>query len=83
MAKEKKKKTPIYDDGRTIVDMNVDGMPWYNPTRTDRKKNDKDKPRFKERMAMIWGAYRALLPFVGLTVLAFGLVAVLIYLWLS
>ena len=79
---KKSKKEPIYDDGRTIVNMNVEGMPWYNPNRTDGKRNDKDKPRFKERMAMIFGAYRALLPYVLATIVAFGLVAVLIYLWL-
>ncbi len=26
------------DDGRTIVDMNVDGMPWYVPGDEDREK---------------------------------------------
>ena len=83
MAKKKREKPHVYDDGHTIVDMNVEGMPWYNPTRTERKKNDKDKPTFKERMAMIFGAYRALLPFVLATLLAFALVAVLMYLWLS
>ena len=83
MAKEKKEKPYIYDDGHTIVDMNVDGMPWYNPNRTDRKKKDKDKPSFKERMAMTFGAYRAFLPFVVATVVAFGLVALLLFLWLS
>ena len=82
MAKKKKDKTPIYDDGHTIVDMNVDGMPWYNPYRGERKKRDKDKPTFKERMAMIFGAYRAFLPFIAATVVAFTLVAVLLYLWL-
>ena len=81
MAKDRK--NDIYDDGRTIVDMNVDGMPWYNPNRTDNKQNDKDKPRFKERLAMIWGAYRAFLPFILATVVAFAAVALLIYLWLS
>lgn len=79
----KKKKIDYYDDGRTIVNMNVDGMPWYNPNRTDRKKKDKDKPSFKERMAMIFGAYRAFLPFVAITVGAFAIVALLLYLWLS
>lgn len=82
MAK-KKEKPQYYDDGRTIVDMNVEGMPWYNPNRTDRKKNNKDRPRFKERMAMIFGAYRAFLPFVIATVGAFAVVAALMYLWLS
>ena len=81
MAK-KKDKRPIYDDGHTIVDMNVEGMPWYNPHRTKDKK-DRDKPTFKERMAMIWGGYRAILPFVLITVVAFTIVALLIYLWLS
>lgn len=78
-----KKKDVYYDDGRTIVNMNVEGMPWYNPNRTERKKKDKDKPRFKERMAMVFGAYRAFLPFVLATVIAFGIVAVILYLWLS
>ena len=81
MAKDRK--DDIYDDGRTIVDMNVDGMPWYNPNRTDNKQAEKDKPRFKERLAMIWGAYRAFLPFILATVVAFALVALLIFLWLS
>ncbi len=27
----KKKKRPDWDDGRTIANMNVDGMPWYDP----------------------------------------------------
>ena len=83
MAKKKKEKPQVYDDGRTIVDMNVEGMPWYNPNRAERKKNDKDRPTFKERMAMIWGAYRAFLPYVLATVVAFAVVALLIYLWLS
>ena len=82
MAKGKKKEV-YYDDGRTIVNMNVEGMPWYNPNRSERKKKDKDKPRFKERMAMVFGAYRAFLPFVLATVIAFGIVAVILYLWLS
>ncbi len=71
----------MYDDGRTIVDMNVDGMPWYNPGYTG-KKNDKDKPTFRERMAMIRGAYGALLPFVLCTVGAAVIVMLLISLWL-
>ena len=26
-------KRPFEDDGRTIADMNVEGMPWYAPGR--------------------------------------------------
>ena len=35
--KEKKKMTEPEDDGRTIVNMNVDGLPWYQPNLPDRK----------------------------------------------
>ena len=35
MSREKKSgsrsRLPDGDDGRTIADMNVDGMPWYSP----------------------------------------------------
>ena len=34
------------DDGRTIVDMNVDGMPWYQ---ADRKKEDRIRARAELR----------------------------------
>ena len=27
----KNKKMPEWDDGRTIANMNVEGMPWYAP----------------------------------------------------
>ena len=33
-----KKKTKWVDDGRTIANMNVEGMPWYNPAK-DSKDN--------------------------------------------
>ena len=38
-SKEKKKITPE-DDGRTIVNMNVDGFSWYQPTRPEKKKKE-------------------------------------------
>ena len=30
----KKPELPEGDDGRTIADMNVEGMPWYSPQRS-------------------------------------------------
>lgn len=30
MGSDKKKRLPEDDDGRTIANMNVDGMPWYD-----------------------------------------------------
>ena len=31
MRMAKKKKRADWDDGRTIANMNIDGMPWYRP----------------------------------------------------
>ena len=64
------------DDGRTIVNMNVDGFSWYQPNLSEKKKkNDPDKPTRKETLAMIWAAYRTMLPYAliatGGLVLAF------------
>jgi len=78
----RKKKNYDDDDGRTIIDMNVEGMPWYQPS-SGKKVDEKDRPNRKERRAMIWAAFRAYLP-VFLTVLvgvaaAFGL----LYCWLN
>ena len=33
----KKTKEKFVDDGRTIANMNIDGMPWYNPSKPDKK----------------------------------------------
>lgn len=33
MRKNKEKKPKFEDDGRTIANMNVEGMPWYNPSK--------------------------------------------------
>lgn len=78
MAKRNKKYDD--DDGRTIADMNIEGMPWYQP-RSDKKVDPEDKPNRKERKAMIRGAFLAALP-AFLTFL-FGFVAVflLLFMW--
>lgn len=31
--KKKKEKVIYVDDGRTIANMNIEGMPWYNPAK--------------------------------------------------
>ena len=80
----KNKKQPYYDDGRTIVDMNVEGMPWYDPHRSEKKdKKDKDKPTRKEMRAIILGAYRAYLPMLVISAGCLTVVAILMYLWLQ
>jgi len=78
--KSQNKKEEIYiDDGRTIADMNVEGMPWYDKNKEKRKKPE--RITFKEKMAVLWGAYRAYLP--GLLIIATAMAAVylLIMVW--
>ena len=31
MKRTKKPERPEWDDGRTVANMNVEGMPWYSP----------------------------------------------------
>ncbi len=33
MRRNKENKPKFEDDGRTIANMNVEGMPWYNPSK--------------------------------------------------
>ena len=40
----KKPELPEGDDGRTIVDMNVEGMPWYSPRGRMSEGNVGDSP---------------------------------------
>lgn len=62
---KKNKKQKFIDDGRTIADMNVEGMPWYNPAAkkagTDASKNELASLSGKETAAMIKGVMAAAL----------------------
>lgn len=87
---KKKKKTPEapVDDGRVIVDMNVEGMPWYNKNsggekKKKQKKNDPDRPTAKETRAMIIAAYKAYLPYLLIILGVMGIVYVIGYLYLK
>lgn len=84
---KKRKKEYADDDGRTIANMNVDGLPWYQP---NKEENDKKKRRMQElkvtrqeKWAMIKGAYLAYLPMLLCILSAFAIVMLLIQLWLS
>lgn len=79
----KKRKHYDDDDGRTIVDMNVEGMPWYQPGKTDKKVDKEDQPKRKERRAMVRGAYLAYLPIFLAFLCGIGIAAVLLYFWLK
>ena len=72
MARRVRSNLPEGDDGKTIVDMNVDGMPWYVRDRQKREaaggKHEEMTP--EQLRAYKWAAIRA-----GLTVaLIFGAV---------
>lgn len=79
--KAENKKKPFVDDGHTVVDMNVEGFPWYEKDRPKEKK-DRDKPTKKETFAMIMGAYKAYLPMFLTVIVVFTIVFLLIWIWL-
>ena len=57
------------DDGETIVNMNVDGMPWYRPkseTGTDGSGRFKVSPRSPEGKAAIRGSLLAIFAVIGI-----------------
>ena len=62
---------PEGDDGRTIVSMNVEGMPWYTPERPgaagegDAPKRPDDAMTREESRMFTWGALKAALLVVG------------------
>ena len=67
----RKPELPEGDDGRTIVNMNVDGMPWYTPgkrlSREERRQKAQNGPAMtrEESRYYTWGAVRAALLVVG------------------
>lgn len=68
----KKEKKKFEDDGRTVVNMNVDGFPWFSPQKGKEKKpQDRDKPTKREIFAMIIAAYKAYLPYFAIMIGAF------------
>ena len=62
----KKKREPFVDDGRTVADMNVDGMPWYDGKTEEIKKmsgSDSKLPELDRQgnLALMWGVISAAL----------------------
>lgn len=78
------KKKPI-DDGRTISNMNVDGLRWYTPEKNKchRKELADLNISKEERRAMIKGALLAIFPIVFAFIGAFLAIFLIIYLWLN
>jgi len=79
-----KKKVYDDDDGRTIINMNVEGMKDYI---APEKKKERDEIRGlnltrKERRALFWGAYKLVAQFLLILAIGFGVAVLLIHLWL-
>ena len=62
------KREEFEDDGRTIADMNVDGMPWYLEKKEKQPEPEKIELTKEEGRAMMGGILKATL----LVTLAFG-----------
>lgn len=71
------KKQNFEDDGRTIANMNVEGMPWYNPGKgknTGGSKNqDLSELTPSETRAMIGGVLKAALSIALVFIVGFTL----------
>nr|WP_307992201.1 hypothetical protein [uncultured Niameybacter sp.] len=83
-------KQPIKDDGRTIANMNVPGMPWYSGVEHNRARQNEEEIQGSfqkepvvltrgEKKAIIKGVMSAILPLI----LAFGIGYFLIFLFLD
>ena len=69
---------PEGDDGRTIVNMNVEGMPWYAPDRPESREQGDALPMSRaEGRVFVWGALKAALLVVG--VMSAGLVLFVLF----
>jgi hypothetical protein len=79
--KEKKQKIIYIDDGRTVVDMDVEGFPWHGAKK--KKKADADRPTFKEKLAIVLGAYRAYLPYFVIVAATLLIAFFVLRLWLK
>ncbi len=81
MSKKQKKRYDD-DDGRTIADMNVEGLPWYSKY-ADKKVDKQDKPTRREFFAMIRGWFVAYAPRILAVLVGFGLTIALLVCWLN
>lgn len=59
--REGRKKPEFEDDGRTIANMNVDGMPWYTKGGNDVPEENPEGYRMtkEETRAYLWAAIRS------------------------
>lgn len=78
---KKKKKDKFEDDGRTVADMNVEGMPWYRGKNYDPESRP-PKLTFKERFAVFKASFLSMLPVLFCTLAGLAIAGILLWLWL-
>ena len=80
----KKNKDEEQDD-RTIVNMNVEGMPWYVGEEEKEKRKGAEKLHLsgREKRAAFRGAMKAYLPMMLCILCGFSLTVLLMWLWLK
>ena len=87
MSREKKQKPDAFeDDGRTIVNMNVEGMPWYHrtPDQTPESTGEHYQMTREEQRAYTWAAVKAGLLIVLVFAVVFGLfIAFCDFIWFA
>ncbi len=83
MFKRRPPKVYDDDDGRVIANMNLEGMPGYNPDRKERgTKTELDLTR-EEKRAITGGALKAAFLVVGVIVVAYLLfILFCLFIWL-
>ena len=76
------------DDGRVIANMNVEGMPWYQPRRPGHDRPDapaqrhaQQPPTWRETFQIMRAAFGAAM-LIAAVVSAVGILFVLLLLWL-
>lgn len=70
-----------YDDGRTIANMDVEGMP-HRIKKESKRKNQYDVTK-EEKRHLVLAAYKAMLPVLICGIVGMTLAMLLIMLWLG
>lgn len=77
----KKNNEQYYDDGRTIANMDIEGMP--NRIKKSQKRKSQYDVSKEEKRHLIFAAYRAMLPILLCGIVGMTLAMLLIMLWLG
>ena len=85
MAHRHRSSLPEGDDGKTIADMNVDGMPWYVRDRQNEAPTGEPYPMSPSQMrAYRWASVKAGLAVVLIFAAVFGLfIAFCDFIWFN